>query len=95
MMPIIKHSHKKRKDSLETRAVLLTFSLEPEIPGVAVQGIHKKHRKMAAFSENFFCENDFEAALAIFFSYGYRTNASEAVEKIAMKKIIKNVPCAA
>ena len=35
------HSHKKRKDSLETRAVLLIFFLELEISGVAVQGIYQ------------------------------------------------------
>ena len=39
------HSHKKRKDSLETRAVLLTFSLEREISGVAVQSIHQNSEK--------------------------------------------------
>ena len=33
-------SHKKRKDSLEARAVLLIFLLELEIFKVAVQGIH-------------------------------------------------------
>ena len=33
----LKHSHKKRKDNLETRAVLLILSLEREITGVAVQ----------------------------------------------------------
>ena len=31
------YSHKKQKDSLETRTVLLIFSLELEISGVAVQ----------------------------------------------------------
>ena len=35
----IKSSHKKRKDSLETRAVLLIFSLHLEISGVAVQSM--------------------------------------------------------
>ena len=35
------HGHKKRKDSLETRAVLLIFLLEPEISRVAVQSIHQ------------------------------------------------------
>ena len=40
-----KHSHKKRKDSLETRAVLLIFFLELEISGVAVQGIHQNSEK--------------------------------------------------
>ena len=35
------HSHKKRKDSLETRAVLLIFLLELEISGVVVQKIYQ------------------------------------------------------
>ena len=38
---IIKHSHKKRKDNLETRAILMIFLLELEIFGVAVQRIHQ------------------------------------------------------
>ena len=40
-----KHSHKKQKDSLETQAVLLMFSLELEISGVAVQSIHQNSEK--------------------------------------------------
>ena len=40
-----KHSHRKRKDNLEMRVVLLIFLLELEISGLAVQ------QKMAAFSE--------------------------------------------
>ena len=39
------HSHKKRKDSLETQAVLLIFSLELDISGVAVQSIHQNTKK--------------------------------------------------
>ena len=39
------HSHKKRKDSLETRAVLLIFSLKFEISGVAVQSMHQNSKK--------------------------------------------------
>ena len=39
------HSHKKRKDSLETRAVPLIFSPELEIFGVAVQSIHQNSEK--------------------------------------------------
>ena len=39
------HSHKKRKDSLETRTVLLVFSLELEISGVAVQSIQQNSEK--------------------------------------------------
>ena len=43
-----------------------------------------KHQtaKTAACSENFFCGDDFDAALAIFCSYHYGENASEGVEKI-------------
>ena len=40
-----KHSHKNRKDSLETRAVLLLYLLELEISGVAVQSIHQNSKK--------------------------------------------------
>ena len=40
-----KHSHKKRKDSLETRFVLLISSLELEISGVATQSIHQNSKK--------------------------------------------------
>ena len=39
------HSHKKRKDSLETRTVQLIFPLELEISGVAVQSLHKNSEK--------------------------------------------------
>ena len=40
-----KHSHKKRKDSPETRAALSIFFLELEISGVAVQGIRQDSEK--------------------------------------------------
>ena len=69
-------SHKKRENSLETRAIFLIFSLELTFFGV-------KHReyikiaKMAACSEDFFCGDDSDAFLAIFCSYGY--GANEAV----------------
>ena len=46
------HSHKKRKDSLQTRAVLLIFSPELEILGVAVRSIHQNSKKMATFARN-------------------------------------------
>ena len=39
------HSHKKRKDSLEKRAILLIFLLELEICGAAVQSIHQNREK--------------------------------------------------
>ena len=38
---------------------------------------------MAASSEDFLSEDDFEAALATFCSYDYGANSSEAVENIA------------
>ena len=41
----VKHSPKKRKDSLETRVVLLIFSIELKISGLAVQGIHQNSEK--------------------------------------------------
>ena len=41
-----------------------------------------KTAKTAACSEGFLCGDDFDAALAIFRSYFYNANASEAVEKI-------------
>ena len=40
-----RHSHKKRKDSLQTRAVLLIFSPELEIFGVDVQSMHQNSEK--------------------------------------------------
>ena len=45
MGDLFKHSNKKRKDSLETRVVILIFSLELEIFGVAVQSIHQNSEK--------------------------------------------------
>ena len=41
LMRYFNHSHKKRKDSLERRAVLFIFLLELEISGVAIQRIHE------------------------------------------------------
>ena len=37
---------------------------------------------MAALSEDFFIEEDFEAVLTIFCSYDYGANSSEAIEKM-------------
>ena len=42
---MFKHSRKKRKDSLEARAVLSMFLLELELSGVAVQGIDQNNEK--------------------------------------------------
>ena len=76
------HSHRSRKGGLETRAVLLIFSLEFEISGVAVQRIHQNSEKWRLYEE-LLSENDFEALLTTFCCYGYGSKASEAVQKIA------------
>ena len=79
---LLLHSHKKRRDSLETRTVLLIFSLKREISGVAVQSIHQKTTK----SSNFCVENDFEAAvLVILHCYEHGAKTSEAVQKICYR----------
>ena len=39
------HSHRKQNNTLETRAVLLIFSHELEISGVAKQSIHQNSKK--------------------------------------------------
>ena len=41
----LNQSHKKWKDSLETLDILLIFSYELEISGVAVQSIHQNCKK--------------------------------------------------
>ena len=69
------HSHKKRKYSLETRAVLLIFSLELEISGVAVQSIHQNSEKCGGVCEELLSENDFEVVLATFCCYDQGANA--------------------
>ena len=55
---VLQHNHKKLKNSLETRAVLLVFWLELEISGVAVQEIHRNSKK-AACSEDFIFSSHF------------------------------------
>ena len=53
------HSHTKQKDSLERRALLLTFSLEIKI-GVAVQGvIHQNTKKWLLSVRNFLVKMTF------------------------------------
>ena len=75
------HSHKKRKDSLETRAVLLIFLLELELSGVAVQGIYQNSKKLKLL-----CKNNFKAVLVTFCCYAHGNKASEKVQKIATDK---------
>ena len=73
----LKYSQKKRKNSLETRDVLLIFPFEYETSVVAVQRIHQ-NSKEGGFYEEVIRENDFEAVLATFCCYDYGANASEA-----------------
>ena len=76
------HSHKKRKDSLETRAVLLIFSFQLEISRVAVQRIQQNREKWRLLG-GLLSENDFKAVLTTFCICDHGVNASEAVQKIA------------
>ena len=41
---ILNHSHKKRRDSLDTRVVLLVFLLEFEVSGAALHEIHQNRK---------------------------------------------------
>ena len=57
------HSHKKRKDSLEIRAVLLIFPLEFECQGWPYRA-YIKTTKNGGFCEELLSKNDFEAVSA-------------------------------
>ena len=86
---MFKYSHKKQKDSLETRAVLLIFSFELEIFGVAVQ----RNRKNGDFSEELLSENNFEAVLTISVVMAMvPTLSREFRRSLQIKKIITNAP---
>ena len=63
--------------------MLLIFSFELAISEVIIQEIQQNKKKMAASSEHFLSEQDFEATLANFCCYDYDSNSSEAFEKIA------------
>ena len=76
------HSHKKRKYSLETRAVLFIFTLELEVLGWPYR-TYIKTAENGDLCEEYLGENDFETDLATFCCYGQGTKASEAVKKIA------------
>ena len=65
---------------METQAVLLIFSLELEISGVAVQSIHQSSKKWQLLQ--LLSKNDFEAVLASFCRYDQGAKASEEVQKI-------------
>ena len=79
------YSHKKRKDSLESRTVLFIFSLELKISGVAVQSVHQNSDKWRLLWGIAWWKW-FEAVLAIFCCYDHGAKASEAVQKIAMNQ---------
>ena len=71
----------KRKDSLETQAVLLIFSLELEISGVVVQSIHQSCKKWKLLP--LLSKNELKTVLATFCCYDQAAKASEEVQKIA------------
>ena len=74
---VFNHSHKKRKDSLETQVVpLMIFS------GVAIHSMHQKE-KNGNFCEELLSENKIEAVLTSFYCYDHGAKASEVVQKIA------------
>ena len=86
---MFKYSHKKQKDSLETRAVLLIFSFELEIFGVAVQ----RNPKNGDFSEELLSENNFEAVLTISVVMAMvPTLSREFRRSLQIKRIITNAP---
>ena len=78
---VLYHSHKKRKDSLETPAVLLIFSLELEISGVAVQGIHQSSQKWLLSVRIFLVAVAMESTLL-----------SQLIRSQQIKKVITNPP---
>ena len=57
------NTHKKRRNSLEIRTVLLIVLLEYEMSGVAVQRIYQNSEKWW-LCEKLLSKNDFEAVLA-------------------------------
>ena len=76
------HSHKKRKDSLETWAVLVIFLYELEISGVVVKS-YTKTVKNGDFCQELLSKNGFEAVLVTFCCCDHGAKASEEVQKIA------------
>ena len=86
---MFKYSHKKQKESLETRAVLLIFSFELEIFGVAVQ----RNGKNGDFSEELLSANNLEAVLTISVVMTMvPTLSREFRRSLQIKKIITNAP---
>ena len=81
--PLKRHIYKKRKDSLKTRAVFLTFSFELEIYGVYVQRIHQNSERWWLLWGIIQWKWLLGCFRATFCCYDYVANASEAVQKIA------------
>ena len=76
------HGHKKQKDSLETRVVLLIFLLNLKYLGWPYRE-YIKTAKNGGFCEGLLSENGFKAVLVNFYCYDYDANNSEAVQNIA------------
>ena len=77
------HSHKKRKVSLEARAVrAVDIRLILKYLGWSYR-TYIKTAKNGNFWEELHNENNFEAVLATFCCYEHGAKASEAVQKIA------------
>ena len=76
------HIYKKRKDSLETQAILLILLLELEMSGVAVQTIHQNSKKWKLLL-GLLSKNDFAAVLVTFCCYDNGAKVFEEVQKIA------------
>ena len=74
--------HKKRKISLETQAVLLIFSFELGISGVAIQKINQNSKKWLLPVNIFSVKMTLRNYLTTFCCYYYGANCSEAFEKI-------------
>ena len=60
----------------------MIFLIGLEISWTTVQGIHQNSEKWLLSVNIFFSGDDFEAVLAIFFSFDHGVKGSEAVEKI-------------
>ena len=75
------HSHKKRKDSLGARFLLLIFLLELEMTG----GLYRAYIKTAKngdFCLEMLSKNDFEVVLITFCCYNHGAKAPEEIQRI-------------
>ena len=76
------NSHKKRKDTLETRSVFLIFCLNLKYLGWPYKTYIKKAKKGSIFEE-LLNENNIETVIATFCCYDYGAKGFEVVQKIA------------